>query len=75
MDWCGYIFIFLSALCRSIEGKYLPITWFYHFICYFSYNSLIIAKRIRNEEAVLEENLDGYIEHKKKVKYKMIPYC
>lgn len=35
---------------------------------------LIIAKRIRNEEAVLEENLDGYIEYKKKVKYKMIPF-
>lgn len=35
---------------------------------------LIIAKRIRNEEAVLEENLDGYIEYKKKVKYKLIPF-
>lgn len=34
----------------------------------------IIAKRIRNEEAVLEKDLDGYIEYKKKVKYKIIPF-
>ncbi|MBR5344958.1 MAG: isoprenylcysteine carboxylmethyltransferase family protein [Clostridia bacterium] len=34
----------------------------------------IIAKRIRNEENVLEEGLDGYVEYKKKVKYKVIPY-
>lgn len=35
---------------------------------------VIIAKRIRNEEAVLENDLDGYIEYKKKVKYKIIPF-
>ncbi|MBO5998704.1 MAG: isoprenylcysteine carboxylmethyltransferase family protein [Lachnospiraceae bacterium] len=34
----------------------------------------IIAKRIRNEEAVLEEGLEGYTEYKKKVRYKVIPY-
>ena len=34
----------------------------------------IIAKRIRNEEQVLEEGLEGYSEYKKKVKYKVIPY-
>lgn len=34
----------------------------------------IIAKRIRNEEAVLEKDLHGYIEYKKKVKYKIIPF-
>lgn len=33
----------------------------------------IIAKRIRNEEAVLEEGLEGYTEYKRKVKYKVIP--
>lgn len=35
---------------------------------------VIIAKRIRNEEIVLEKNLDGYVEYKKKVKYKIIPF-
>ena len=34
----------------------------------------IIAKRIRNEEEVLEEGLDGYREYKDKVKYKVIPF-
>ena len=34
----------------------------------------IISKRIKNEEEVLEKELKGYIEYKKKVKYKMIPY-
>ena len=34
----------------------------------------IIAKRIRNEEQVLEEGLDGYTEYKQKVKYKVIPF-
>ena len=34
----------------------------------------IIAKRIKNEEAVLEKELEGYSEYKKKVKYKMIPF-
>ncbi|MBQ6388403.1 MAG: isoprenylcysteine carboxylmethyltransferase family protein [Mogibacterium sp.] len=34
----------------------------------------IIAKRIRNEEAVLEEGLDGYREYKNKVRYKVIPF-
>ena len=34
----------------------------------------ILAKRIKNEEEVLERELDGYTEYKKKVKYKMIPF-
>lgn len=34
----------------------------------------VIAKRIRNEEAVLEEGLSGYKEYKARVKYKVIPF-
>ena len=34
----------------------------------------IIAKRISNEEQVLEEGLAGYSDYKKQVKYKVIPY-
>ena len=34
----------------------------------------IIAKRIRNEEDVLERELDGYTAYKKKVRYKVIPF-
>ena len=34
----------------------------------------IIAKRIRNEEAVLEAELKGYAEYKNKVRYRLIPF-
>ena len=34
----------------------------------------IIAKRIRNEEQVLEEGLEGYAEYKQKVRHKVIPF-
>lgn len=35
---------------------------------------IIIAKRIKNEEEVLEKNLVGYKEYKKKVKYRLFPF-
>ena len=35
---------------------------------------IIIAKRIKNEEKVLEKNLTGYKEYKNKVRYKILPY-
>lgn len=35
---------------------------------------LLIAKRIRNEEQVLEEGLAGYSAYKQKVKYRLIPF-
>ena len=34
----------------------------------------IIHIRIQNEESVLEKGLEGYIEYKQRVKYKVIPY-
>ena len=34
----------------------------------------IIGKRMKNEEQVLEEGLEGYTEYKTKVKYNMIPF-
>ena len=34
----------------------------------------LIAKRIKNEEKVLEEGLVGYKEYKQKVKYRVIPF-
>ena len=43
------------------------------FVIFLTY-PLIIAKRIRNEEDVLEAELDGYKEYKKKVKYRLLPF-
>ena len=34
----------------------------------------IIARRIRNEEQVLESGLEGYTDYKKRVRYKVIPF-
>ena len=45
----------------------------FSFIIFLIY-PIIIAKRIKNEEIVLEKNLKGYSEYKRKVKYKIIPY-
>ena len=39
-------------------------------LCYIP----IIALRIKNEERVLEDGLEGYREYKAKVKYRVIPY-
>lgn len=35
---------------------------------------IIISKRIKKEEELLEKELDGYAEYKKRVKYKLIPF-
>ena len=45
----------------------------YSFIIFLIY-PLLIIKRIRNEEKVLEKELKGYTEYKKKVRYRLIPF-
>lgn len=45
----------------------------YAFVIFCAY-PFIIAKRIKSEEQFLEAELDGYIEYKKKVKYRLIPF-
>ena len=47
-------------------------SWF-AFIIFLLY-PVVIAIRIANEERVLTEQLKGYSEYKKKVKYRMIPF-
>ena len=43
------------------------------FIIFLAY-PFIIAKRIRNEEKLLEKELTGYKEYKSKVKFRLIPF-
>jgi len=43
------------------------------FVVFLSY-PLIIAKRIRNEEAVLSDGLPGYRTYMRKVRWRMIPF-
>lgn len=45
----------------------------YSFIIFLVY-PFIIAKRIKNEEELLERELEGYKEYKQKVKYRLIPF-
>lgn len=45
----------------------------YAFLIFLAY-PFIIAKRIKGEEALLEEELAGYREYKEKVKYRLIPF-
>lgn len=59
------ILLFLSA--PLVLGSIIS------FVVFLAY-PVIIAKRIKNEEAVLEKELNGYVEYKNKVKYKIIPY-
>lgn len=59
------IFLFLSM--PLILGS------IYSFAIFLLY-PIIIAKRIKNEEEVLEKDLNGYKEYKEKVKYKVIPF-
>lgn len=40
----------------------------------FLFYPFLIAKRIRGEEELLEKELEGYAEYKKRVKYRLIPF-
>ena len=63
--YAATIFLFLSM--PLILGSIIA---FAVFLLY----PFIISKRIKNEELVLERELEGYSEYKKKVKYKVIPF-
>ena len=63
--YCATLFLFLSM--GIVLGS--PIS----FVILLLYIP-IIAKRIRNEEAVLEEGLEGYKEYKERVKNRVIPF-
>jgi protein-S-isoprenylcysteine O-methyltransferase Ste14 len=43
-------------------------------LCAFALYPVILVIRIRNEEAVLRDGLDGYEAYTKKVKYRLIPF-
>ncbi|MBE6776057.1 MAG: isoprenylcysteine carboxylmethyltransferase family protein [Ruminococcaceae bacterium] len=45
----------------------------YSFVIFLAY-PLIIAKRIRGEEAFLERELEGYSEYKARVRYRLLPF-
>ena len=64
--------MYLSTLLLFLSMP-LILGSFISFIIFLVY-PFIIVKRINNEEEVLEKELNGYREYKKKVKYKLIPF-
>ena len=59
--------VFLFLAMPLVLGSVIS---FVIMLCYIP----IIVKRIRNEEQVLAEGLEGYEEYRKKVKYRLIPF-
>jgi protein-S-isoprenylcysteine O-methyltransferase Ste14 len=59
------IFLFLSM--PLVLGSILSF-------CIFLIYPVLIISRLLNEEKFLEKELDGYIEYKQKVKYRLIPF-
>ncbi len=59
------LLLFLSA--PLILGS---LNSFFIFLIY----PFLIVKRIKNEEQLLEKELDGYCEYQQKVKYRLIPF-
>lgn len=58
-----FLFLSMPLLLNSLPS----------FIVMLSYIPIIV-KRIRNEEEVLEKELSGYKEYKRKVRYRLIPF-
>ncbi|MBR2578280.1 MAG: isoprenylcysteine carboxylmethyltransferase family protein [Erysipelotrichaceae bacterium] len=59
--------VFLFLMMPLILGS------MYAFVIMWVYIPIIV-KRIKNEEEVLEKELRGYTEYKKKIKYRLIPF-
>lgn len=64
--------MYFSTLLMFLAMPLILGSWFSFFI--FVIYPVLLVKRIINEEAVLEDGLEGYLEYKKKVKYRLIPF-
>lgn len=63
--YASAIFLFLSMP--------LVLGSLFSFFVFLIYPAIMI-KRIKNEEEVLEKDLEGYLEYKNRVKYRLIPF-
>lgn len=64
--------MYSATLLLFLSMPFILRSWL-SFLIFLLY-PVIIIKRIRNEEKILELELEGYREYKKKVKYKIIPF-
>lgn len=58
-----FIFLMMPLILGSVIGFLITLVYI-----------PIIVKRIRNEEKVLTEGLEGYREYKEKVRYRLVPF-
>lgn len=64
--------MYMATVIMFLSIPVILGSW-YALIPFFFY-PVLMAIRIRNEEKVLTEGLEGYKEYKEKVKYRMIPF-
>jgi protein-S-isoprenylcysteine O-methyltransferase Ste14 len=64
--------MYLSTLFLFLSMP-LVLGSLFSFLVFLIY-PVIIVIRINNEEQVLEKGLEGYVEYKKRVKYRLIPF-
>ena len=64
--------MYLSTILLFLSMS-LVLGSLFSFIIFLIY-PVIVVKRIKNEEEVLERNLYGYLEYKSKVRYRLIPF-
>lgn len=64
--------MYLSTILLFLSMS-LVLGSLFSFIIFLIY-PVIVVKRIKNEEEVLERDLDGYLEYKSKVRYRLIPF-
>lgn len=80
VPWVAAVFFLLAYVMYAEvlrENTYLSMPLvlgsIISFVIFLAY-PVIIAMRIKNEEKVLEEGLEGYHEYKQKVRYRLIPF-
>ena len=73
--WQGWLLMGILFVPMLAAGLVMPLVLAspISFLIMLGYIPLI-AKRIKNEEKVLEQGLEGYAEYKKKVKYRILPF-
>lgn len=64
--------MYLSTLLLFLSMP-LILGSIFSFVVFLIY-PVIMVKRIKNEEQILEEGLEGYSDYKKRIKYRVIPF-
>ena len=64
--------MYLATILLFISVPLVLGSWFS--LLFFAFYPIVMVIRIRNEEQVLSEQLEGYREYMEKVKYRLIPF-